>query len=148
MKNYYDPSYCTVNPFDRIYSSSQPAYQPFMAQPVVAPPQTQPLMSLAGKIVENEDVVRATEVPIGGYGVFPRADLSEIYFKSWNNNGTTNIITYKPVVPSQDVAPTQEENVNKILQKIENLEEKLNGLLAGNTASASVPKKEVKLNEY
>ena len=42
--------------------------------------------SLLGKVVDGEDVVKATEVPFGGYGVFPKADLSELYIKSWNND--------------------------------------------------------------
>jgi hypothetical protein len=53
-------------------------------------------VGINGKIVDSEDIVKATEVPIGGYGVFPKADLSEIYIKTWNNNGTTSILTYKP----------------------------------------------------
>ena len=39
--------------------------------------------TLNGKIVESEDIVRATEIPMGSYGVFPKADLSDIYIKSW-----------------------------------------------------------------
>ena len=54
--------------------------------------------NLFSKIVDGEEVVKATEVPFGGYGVFPKADLTELYVKSWNNDGTTKIITYKPVV--------------------------------------------------
>jgi hypothetical protein len=53
-------------------------------------------VGINGKIVDSEDIVKATEVPIGGYGVFPKADLSEIYIKTWNNNGTTSILIYKP----------------------------------------------------
>lgn len=34
-------------------------------------------------MVDSLDVAKATEVPIGGYGIFPKADLSEIYIKSW-----------------------------------------------------------------
>jgi hypothetical protein len=47
--------------------------------------------------VDSEEMVKATEVPIGSYGVFPKADLSEIYLKTWNNNGTTSIIKFTPV---------------------------------------------------
>jgi len=39
---------------------------------------------LNGKLVDSEDMARVTEVPIGGYGIFPKADLSEVYIKSWN----------------------------------------------------------------
>ena len=86
--NYNNPSNYYLNyPYGNQYPSTggMPQYQ----QP---PPQTQPISlqtNLNGKIVDSEDVVRATEVPIGGYGIFPKADLSEIYIKSWNNR-------YKP----------------------------------------------------
>ena len=66
-----------------------------------------PANGLQGKVVDSEDVVRATEVPFGGYGVFPKADLSEIFIKNWNSNGTTQIISYRPVV-------RQEEKTNVI----------------------------------
>ena len=45
--------------------------------------------TLNGKIVESKDIVSVTEIPLGGYGLFPKADLSEIYVKVWNNSGTT-----------------------------------------------------------
>lgn len=39
-----------------------------------------------------------TDVPFGSFSVFPKGDFGEIYLKTWNNNGTTQIITYKPVI--------------------------------------------------
>jgi hypothetical protein len=51
---------------------------------------------LNGKLVDGEEMVKATEVPIGSYGIFPKADFSEIYIKSWNNNGTTSIVKFAP----------------------------------------------------
>lgn len=39
-----------------------------------------------------------TDVPFGSFSVFPKGDFEEIYLKTWNNNGTTQIITYKPVI--------------------------------------------------
>ena len=38
--------------------------------------------TLSGKVVDGGEVVKATEVPFGGYGIFPKADLTEIYIKS------------------------------------------------------------------
>ena len=72
-------------------SASMVPTVPAMPQPV---PQPAPVIN--GKIVDSEEMVRATEVPMGGYGVFPKADLSEIYLKIWNNNGTTGVVKYKP----------------------------------------------------
>ena len=58
--------------------------------------QQMPPSQLNGKIVDSEEMVRATEVPMGSYGIFPKADMSEVFIKIWNQNGTTNIIHYKP----------------------------------------------------
>ena len=80
--NYYP------NNFYQNYSYGN-MYQPQQSQPAVA--------ALQGKVVDSVDMVRVNEVPFGGFGVFPKGDLSEIYVKTWNNNGTTQINTYKPV---------------------------------------------------
>ena len=58
--------------------------------------QQMPPSQLNGKIVDSEEMVRATEVPMGSYGILPKADMSEVFIKTWNPNGTTNITHYKP----------------------------------------------------
>lgn len=128
--NYYNPSY---------YMGGYPPYSNQYPLPNQQPPQpsfqmnNQPTpqpQSLNGKIVDSEDVVRATEVPIGGYGIFPKADLSEIYIKSWNNNGTTSVITFRPIIPEPPVVQKDNgELTNLLLQKIEILENKLDMFL-------------------
>ena len=87
-----------------------------------------------GKIVDSEDVIKATEVPIGGYGIFPKADLSEIYVKTWNNNGTTSVITFQPIATPQK---TEINNINnsvlsQLFQKIEIVENKIDAVLSEN----------------
>lgn len=130
--NYYNPSYYMnggypsySNQYPLPTQQPQPSFQ-MNSQPV----QQQTQQGLNGKIVDSEDVVRATEVPIGGYGIFPKADLSEIYIKSWNNNGTTSVITFKPTVPEPSAVNVNEEEIsNLLLQKIETLENKLDMFL-------------------
>lgn len=109
-------------------------YQPYM-QNAMQPQQyiSQPVQGINGKIVDGVDVVKATEVPSNGYGVFPKADLSEIYVKSWNSSGNTSIITFRPV------AETAETDVLKVIEeRFDQLESKIDGL----------QKKEIKANEY
>lgn len=103
------------------YNTPQPQYQ----QSVY--PQVQ--MGLQGKIVESEDIVKVTDIPIGGYGIFPKADLSEIYIKTWNGNGTTNIMTFQPVIKQETVKEENNNNNNIVLEKIQCLEEKIDTLL-------------------
>lgn len=66
-----------------------------------------------GKIIENVDVLKTTEVPMdGNIYYFPKADGSEIYSKQWLANGTTRILTFKPVF---------EDNTNNLLSDTEKL---------------------------
>lgn len=125
----------------------QPQPQQFISQPMA--PQTQQPQSLNGKIVDSEDVVKATEVPIGGYGIFPKADLSEIYIKSWNNNGTTSIITFKPIIQEVKEPQIVEDNSLKIIERLNELDAKIDSLMMNNVAvTAQVAKKEVKGSDY
>ena len=125
----------------------QPQPQQFISQPMA--PQTQQPQSLNGKIVDSEDVVKATEVPIGGYGIFPKADLSEIYIKSWNNNGTTSIITFKPIIQEVKEPQTVKDNSLKIIERLNALDAKIDSLMMNNVAvTAQVAKKEVKGSDY
>ena len=121
--------------------------QQFISQPMA--PQTQQPQSLNGKIVDSEDVVKATEVPIGGYGIFPKADLSEIYIKSWNNNGTTSIITFKTIIQEAKEPQIVEDNSLKIIERLNALDAKIDSLMMNNVAAtAQVAKKEVKGSDY
>lgn len=152
--NYY-PSYNT--PYYMNYPSynntSNPYSQMVQSQQQTIPPVVQ---GLNGKIVDSQDVVKATEVPIGSYGIFPKADLSEIYIKSWNNNGTTNIVTFKPEFPQEEmiIQSPQEESLNIILQQLKALENKIDNIM--NQPQAAIPEppqdikreKEFKANEY
>ena len=110
---------------------------------------------LNGKIVDSADMVKATEVPIGSYGVFPKADLSEMDIKTWNNNGTTNIITFQPVKPIKLTEP--EININTLFDKINILENKIDSLVQKDAAliqkqppiqNEQSSKKEIKANDY
>lgn len=95
-----------------------PQYTPPPPQQQLAP------AGLNGRVVEGIEVVRAAEVPFGGYGVFPKADLSEIYVKVWNNNGTTNTITFIPTAQ-----PNKSTSEEMLFQKLTALENKLDEIL-------------------
>ena len=60
-------------------------------------------LQMLGKIVESEDIVKATDIPMdGNMYYFPKADGSMIYSKQWLANGTTRLIAFKPIL---DVEP-------------------------------------------
>ena len=61
--------------------------------------QTQPI-GLNGEIVDGIDVVKAKNVDMSGNVTFyPKADLSEIYTKQLQMDGTSRIVTYRAVQP-------------------------------------------------
>ena len=95
--------------------------------------------TLNGKIVDGEEVVKATEVPFGGYSVFPKADLSEIYIKTWTQEGSTKIIKFRPYVEE----PKEEITMDTLLERISAIEKKLDEI-----ATPEKPRKEMKLNAY
>ena len=86
-------------------------YQQSLQQPL-APTQT-PIsnqMSALGKMVDSIDVVKATDIPMDGNSYyFPKADGTEVYCKQWLQNGTTRILTFKPVLESEPNNLSSEE---------------------------------------
>ena len=97
-----------------MYYPQQPQYY---SQQINSIPQN--INVLNGKVVDSEDMVRIQEIPLGGYGIFPKADMSNIYLKTWNNDGTTKIISYIPVVDT---------TINDITQDKTNYNESINEL--------------------
>ena len=97
MQPYLNPNYFNQyqpmqNPYmDRMAQLQQ--YQQSLQQPV-----SQAQMPAIGKIVDSIDVVKATDIPMDGNAYyFPKADGTEVYCKQWLQNGTTRILTFKPV---------------------------------------------------
>ena len=89
-------------------------YQQSLQQPLV-PTQMSGAnqMSTLGKIVDSIDVVKATDIPMDGNTYyFPKADGTEVYCKQWLQNGTTRILTFKPVF---------EDNPNNVSSDTEKL---------------------------
>ena len=103
MQPYLNPNYFNQyqqmqNPYmDRIAQLQN--YQQSLQQPML-PTQMSGTnqMSALGKMVDSIDVVKATDIPMDGNTYyFPKADGTEVYCKQWLQNGTTRILTFKPV---------------------------------------------------
>ena len=139
--NYYNPNYYTSYPYSYNYNNytgqnTMPPVSTSIPMNQNSMPQQASVIGLNGKIVDGEDVVKATEVPIGGYGIFPKADLSAIYLKSWNNNGTTSIITFKPPEDKPAEILTQSTTtLDDVIKKIDALENKIANLVVSSGSS-------------
>lgn len=140
-------NYYPNNNFYSSYSYGSP-YQQVQQSPQYQSAAAAQTFGLQGKVVDGEEMVKAAEVPFGGYGVFPKADLSEVYIKTWNNNGTTQIINYKP----QAIENGEKSTTDIILEKMESIENKLNQL-TNNSQTTIEPvqqerRKEMSANAY
>ena len=104
-----------------------------------------------GKIIENVDVLKTTEVPMdGNIYYFPKADGSEIYSKQWLANGTTRILTFKPVFEdntntlSSDTEKLKiglsDEVTDTFMKRFDELEKRIDDLMSKKTTVR--PKKE------
>lgn len=100
------------------YQYQQPRYdlqqnQPLFNQQQSIQPQQQ--AGLNGKVVQAVEQITANDVPMdGSVAVFPKQDMSEIYTKSWNADGTIRTIVYKPYTTSQPNAANNSADMSKM----------------------------------
>ncbi len=68
-----------------------------------------------GKVVPGVENITANDVPMdGSVAFFPRQDMTEIYAKSWNSDGTIRTIVFKPVLDGNPNNLSQSEEKLKI----------------------------------
>lgn len=100
------------------YQYQQPRYdlqqnQPLFNQQQSIQPQQQ--AGLNGKVVQAVEQITANDVPMdGSVAVFPKQDMSEIYTKSWNADGTIRTIVYRPYTASQPDVANSSADMSKI----------------------------------
>lgn len=108
IMNNYVPQYGAYqyNPMANIQRYQQPDQ---IQQPQMQQPMTQPI-GINGRVVQAVENINANEVPMdGSMAFFPKQDLSEIYVKGWNADGTIKTIVYKPYT-----APKDNQTVNSM----------------------------------
>lgn len=132
----YGNNYGYYNPTRNIAIPQQPINNQFMQQPQIPinnyVPNIPTQNNLLGKIVDNVDVVKATDIPLdGSVSYFPLTDGSAIVTKKLGANGTSEIQVYKPVIEEQNVEQKEEkkyitiediEDLNKKISKLDNSE--------------------------
>ena len=122
-------------------------YQQSLQQPLV-PTQMSGAnqMSTLGKIVDSIDVVKATDIPMDGNTYyFPKADGTEVYCKQWLQNGTTRILTFKPVLednPNNVSSDTEklkislsDEVTDVFMKRFDELEKRIDDLMPKKTVA-------------
>lgn len=105
-------------------------------------PIPQQIVGINGRIVQAVENINANEVPMdGSMAFFPKQDMSEIYVKGWNADGTIRTIVYKPYTepggsnacnPKTDIENAKftlsDESTQLFLNKFEELSEKIGQL--------------------
>ena len=122
-------------------------YQQSLQQPL---PPTQMSganqMSALGKMVDSIDVVKATDIPMDGNAYyFPKAAGTEVYCKQWLQNGTTRILTFKPVLedsPNNASSDTEklkislsDEVTDVFMKRFDELEKRIDDLMPKKTVA-------------
>lgn len=101
-------------------------YSPIYQTPQYQIPQQPQNTGLNGKVVDSYEVSKIQEIPFGSFGVYPKGDLSEVYIKSWNGDGTTKVVVYKPEVIQESGKPDiYMEALEEIKESISNIESKI-----------------------
>ena len=157
--NYYPTNFYSSYPQSQqsMYSYNQPQLPSYQTPQTPIAAQTN---QIPGKIVDSQEVARVSDIPFGGYGIFPKADLSEVYIKMWNNNGTTSLVCFKPIIEGQIVKEEEKderkfhdgkeskqeyshEECNKLheklLEKINQLEEKIDEMQRNQSQQEKLP---------
>lgn len=106
------------------------------------------------KSVDNVNEIQANDVPMNyPYAIFPKRDLSEIYVKSWNTNGTIQTLVFAPKVEKAknvtdditeskiganlDVAEGILDRFDELSEKLDAINSKLSARTRNNTKKES-----------
>ena len=111
-------------------------------------PMPQQIAGINGRIVQAVENINANEVPMdGSVAFFPKQDLTEIYAKSWNADGTIRTLTFKPVLNDKtDILSGNTEKLEfdlsekateGIMAKLNELSEKIGQLSLGTQRKTS-----------
>lgn len=100
--------------------------------------QNQIVQGINGKMIAELNQITANDVPMdGSVAFFPKQDLSEVYAKSWNADGTIRTVTYKPVLdgetktvpePEKLKCDLSEESAQNIMNKFDEISDRLGQL--------------------
>ena len=131
-------------------------YQQNLQQPLVPTSMSganqqamsQQIVGINGRIVQAVETINPNEVPMdGSVAFFPKQDLTEIYAKSWNADGTIRTLTFKPVlndktdILSGDTEKLEfdlsEKATEGIMAKLNELSEKIEQLSLGTQRKTS-----------
>ena len=101
-------------------AQSQTYQNPYVQQP-------SRFQSIPGRLVNNLDEITPQEVPMdGSVSLFPQADYSAIYAKTWTKDGTIATVKFIPEQPQMEPQKSPlEVRLDRIDQRFDKLEKML-----------------------
>lgn len=82
--------------------------------------QPEPTQGISGRVVQAVETINPNEVPMdGSVAFFPKQDLTEIYAKSWNADGTIRTLTFKPALNGKtDILSSDTEKLDMYIREL------------------------------
>ena len=114
--NYYSNPYMPTG-YTPYYQRPLDNFQPINRQ-----------VGIQGKTVDNIEVVKAIDIPLdGSTSYFPLADGSAIVSKQLQQDGTSRVIVYKPVIgePEKAIKYVTENDLEAIKKEKEDLKKQI-----------------------
>ena len=128
-----------MQPYVNPYLFSNPMYSNYGQQPMpqqMAQPVQQ--VAISGRYVNDFNEINLSDIPMNSPAIFAKNDRSEIQLREWNSNGQIVTTSYKAIV-EEPPAPVVEQptfNLDPIIEKLAELEEKIDKIPKTSTARA------------
>lgn len=114
------------------YGFQLPTYQPRYEPPIQSYMQPQ-APQIQGKMVDSIDVVKAFDVPLTGEPIFfPKFDMSEIYTKQIQPNGTSRIAVYRAVTEEQPTAEPIKMSDTQLIETLTRFKDEITQAVVAN----------------
>lgn len=127
------------------YIQQQRGYQ----QQEIPVQQYQPVqqqIGINGKVIQTVENITANDVPMdGSVAFFPKNDLSEIYAKKWNSDGTICTVLFKPVLNNKSTETVENSEINStekltktVMERFDELEKRIDDFMNKSTQKQQV----------
>lgn len=122
------------------YIQQQRGYQ----QQEIPVQQYQPVqqqIGINGKVIQTVENITANDVPMdGSVAFFPKNDLSEIYAKKWNSDGTICTVLFKPILDNKSTKTVENSEINStekltktVMERFDELEKRIDDFMNKST---------------
>lgn len=151
-----------INPYQPMSGYNTPMsyqqygnYNPYIQQqrgyqqqeiPVQQYQTVQQQIGINGKVIQTVENITANDVPMdGSVAFFPKNDLSEIYAKKWNSDGTICTVLFKPILNNKSTETVENSEINStekltktVMERFDELEKRIDDFMNKSTQKQQV----------